>query len=73
MFDTMREWAGYRGYVKQSDLQEVFQIEPNPELELVDGSMVADFWRDAHFHDIAEYNRDDVRVCREIYRRMTWA
>ncbi len=73
VFDTMREWEGYRGYVKQSALQRVFNIQQHSALELLSGDQVAAFWAAERFKDIAAYNRDDVRVCREIYKRLTWA
>ena len=71
-YDTMKEWTGFRGYVKQSALQEVFKIEEDKSLSDMDGSQVADYWSAHRFADIGLYNRDDVRVCREIYNRLTW-
>lgn len=73
VFDTMREWAGFRGFVKQAELQEAFHIPTDDSLDLVGGDQVATFWREAKFGEIARYNRDDIRVCREIFKRLTWA
>ena len=74
VFDTMKEWAGWRGYVKQDELIEALGIEvPDTIAQDVDGSMVWDLFKAGEFETIAEYNRLDVWRVREIYRRMTFA
>lgn len=73
VFDTMKEWCGWKGYVKQSALQAAFDIPVDETLEVSGGDQVNEFWMCDRFEDIATYNRDDVRVCREIHKRLTWS
>lgn len=76
VFDTMKEWAGWRGYIKQSDLVEAFGIGlpdwADEDLAEVDGSKVWDIYREQDYSLIAEYNRLDVYYVREIHKRMTY-
>lgn len=69
-FDTMKEWAGWKGYVKLDELCEVFGFPGKGD---VDGSMVAKLWADGEYDTIQEYNKQDVEMVRNVYRRMTWA
>lgn len=75
VFDTMKEWAGWRGYVKQDELVEALGIEsPDWAMDLddIDGSKVWDIYREGDFQLIADYNKLDVWKVREIHRRMTY-
>lgn len=72
VFDTMKEWSGFRGFVKQSALQHAFGIPEDATLECVGGDQVAGFWASKQYDVIGRYNRDDIRVCRDVYRRQTW-
>jgi hypothetical protein len=77
VFDTMKEWAGWRGYVKQDELIEALGI-PAPDwidedILSIDGSKVWEIYREEDYGLIAEYNRLDVHYVREIHRRMTYA
>ena len=73
VFDTMKEFAGWRGYVKQDELVEALGIEL-PEWAAdaadVDGSQIWDLYRSGQFALIGRYNTLDVWKVREIYRRM---
>jgi hypothetical protein len=75
VFDTMKEWAGWRGYVKQDELVEAFGLEL-PQwaagLEQNDGSHVFDLWRDKEYDKLALYNQLDVWKVRELHKRMTF-
>lgn len=67
VFDTMKEWAGLRGYVKQSELCEVFGIDPG------DGMTGADIWpawQAGEYQRIQDYNVGDVAIVQALYRRM---
>ncbi len=70
VFDTMKEWAGWKGYVKLDDLCQAFGIGGKGE---VDGSMVGGMWERGEYKAIHEYNKEDVVMVRNVYRRMTWA
>lgn len=75
VFDTMKEWAGWRGYVKLDELVKAFRIEPPSWAESVldtDGSQVWELYRTQQYDRIALYNRYDVWKTREVYRRMTF-
>ena len=71
----MKQWTGWRGYVKQSELVEAFGIEPpewmEDDIRDIDGSHVWDLYRHREYGIIREYNRLDVHYVRELYRRMT--
>lgn len=69
VFDTMREWAGWKGYVSQTALCEAFGIDVDTDL---DGSMVWDAYQRKKYDDILTYNKNDVRIVRELYKRMIW-
>ena len=77
VFDTMKAWAGWRGYVKQDDLCEALGIvapdETTKTVGDVDGSQVWSLFRAGEFDTIADYNVLDVWKVREIWRRMTYA
>ena len=77
VFDTMKGWAGWRGYVKLDELVDAFGIGlPDwPELEdaaAMDGSEVWSKFQAEDFRLIALYNSLDVWKTREVYRRMTF-
>ena len=69
VFDTEQEWAGYRGYCKQSALVKAFGID---SVQDFDGSMVWDAWQKGEYDKIRDHNKQDVYELREIYRRMVW-
>jgi hypothetical protein len=67
LWDPMKQWAGYRGYIKQSELAEAMGIAVDDETTGADiGTMIdAGDWAAVEKHNIS-----DVEVLREIYRRM---
>ena len=69
VFDTMREWVGWKGYVSQSALCEAFGIDVGTDLY---GSMIWDAYQEQRYDDILTYNKNDVRIVRELYKRMIW-
>tara|TARA_B100001123_G_scaffold449979_1_gene617816 strand:+ start:1629 stop:2339 length:711 start_codon:yes stop_codon:yes gene_type:complete len=68
VFDTMREWAGYRGTVKLDTLAKAFGIQSKS----MDGSGVFDLCQNGMWKELAAYNLDDVRITREVYKRMKY-
>lgn len=70
VFDTMKEWAGPRGYIKQTDLELAFNIERDDPLPNGGADVFAAF-KEGRIDDIAEHVRLDVEDVRKIYRRMT--
>jgi hypothetical protein len=73
VFDTMKEWSGFRGYVKQDDLCDALGIAAPAWAQHVaatDGSQVWELWRNGDYDLLALYNKLDVFKVREIYKRM---
>lgn len=72
VFDTMKAWAGWKGYVKLDELVEAFGIELpiwGDAVSQIDGSNVWELYRNGQFDVIAEYNKLDVWKTREVYKR----
>jgi len=69
VFDCMKAWTGWKGYVSQDALCEAFGIKGKSGM---DGSQVWSAYQDGRYEDILDYNKDDVRIVRELYRRMSW-
>ena len=69
VFDTMKAWTGWKGYVSQDALCEAFGIKGKSGM---DGSQVWAAYQAGRYEDILDYNKDDVRIVRELYRRMSW-
>lgn len=68
--DTMRMWAGRRGYIKLEDLCKALGIDTGNDG--MDGSMVWDYVREGRIEEVAEYCKRDVIATREVYRRLTF-
>lgn len=66
-YDPMREWAGFKGYIKQADLAAAMDIEVTDETTGADiGTMIdAGDWSAVQKHNIS-----DVETLRQIYWRM---
>lgn len=67
VFDTMREWCGFRGFVSQDALCKAFGLAPKA------GMTGADVWpayQAERYEDILAYNRNDVNAVREMYKIM---
>lgn len=72
VFDCMVAWCGQYGsnrYVSQEALCEAFGIEG----KVMSGADVWPAYQKGRYEDILAYNKDDVRIVRELYRRMSWA
>ena len=65
-FDTMTKWSAQKR-IKMDKLARVLGIEGKGD---VDGSMVWDMHQRGEHQAIADYCADDVRMVREIYKRM---
>ena len=69
VFDTMRAWAGWKGYVSQDALCKALGL---PVKDGMSGADVWPFYQAGKYEEILAYNRSDVYSVREIYRRMSW-
>ena len=67
-FDTMQKWDA-RNYTKLDILARALGIAESYESG-VDGSQVYDMWLNGQDDDIADYCKSDVRLVREVYKRM---
>lgn len=72
VYDTMKEWAGFKGWVKQTDLELAFGIPRSDPLEN-GGADVFKAYQAGRLDDVAEHCRQDVENLRKIYRRMKGA
>lgn len=68
-FDTMKEWAGYRGYVSLDALAKAFGFEGKQDMT---GKDVWPAFKAGEFDKIEKYNISDVDLTRKVYRRMQW-
>ena len=73
VYDVMREWEFWsaRDYISLDTLSRALGME-SPKSGGVDGSQVYDFYLAGRLREIYDYCLRDVRVTREIYRRMTF-
>lgn len=63
---TMEEWAGYNKFIGMDRLAKALGLEGKSG----EGCQVWEWWQAGEYEKIAEYNKDDVRLLREIYNRM---
>ena len=73
VYDVMREWEAWstRDTISLDTLSRALGME-SPKSGGVDGSQVYDFYLAGRVQEIYDYCLRDVRVTREIYRRMTF-
>ena len=70
IYDTMKEWGGWQGRVSQRDLELAFQLERKDPLA-AGGAEVWERWQAGDIDGIVQHCEEDVRLLREIHRRMT--
>lgn len=69
VYDTMTAWAGFKGRVKLDELAKALGLEGKQ------GMTGADVWpavSAGNIKRVAEYCCDDVRMTRDVYRRLTF-
>ncbi len=69
-YDTETAWCGYRDNISQDKLCKALGIEGKPAD--ISGENVWDFYRAGGIDRIEEYNRDDVKKNRMIYKRLNF-
>lgn len=67
IFDTMVKWAGAKGTVSLDNLCFALGIEGKGD---VDGSMIAQMFKDGKHDEIAAYCCDDVERVRQVHKKM---
>jgi len=65
-FDTMAQWD-FKNNTKLDVLARAFGVGGKGD---VDGSMVYPMWKKGQFKEIAEYCKDDVRLVRDVAKKM---
>jgi len=69
-FDTMKEWGGWNGRVKQRDLEMAFGLERSDPLSH-GGADVWEAYQRGDTASVVAHCEEDVRLLREIHQRMT--
>jgi len=74
IYDTMYEWECWNFGTKISldRLAQVFSL-PSSKSDEIDGSRVNEFFQKGNHREIRDYCLKDVKLTREIFRRMTFA
>ena len=67
-FDTMKEWAGWKGFVGLDALCTAFGFAGKS----MSGTDVWPLFQKGEFRTIREYNIADVELTRRVYNRMIW-
>lgn len=72
VFDTMREWSGAHGHVRQADIQKALGIVVDGASHVDRGLEVRQLWSEHRYHDIAAQNQAACHLIQLIYRRLRW-
>lgn len=73
VYDTIQEWSKWSFSDKKSLEHLALAMDiPSPKEE-IDGTMVADFYKDGKIDEICNYCMKDVVTTREIYKRMNFS
>lgn len=72
IFDTMKEWVKWSNTSVGLEYLALALGIPSPKDEGIDGSQVAEFYKNGKIEDILKYCQRDVQTTREIYRKMTF-
>lgn len=68
-FDPMKEWAGFRGYIKQADLEAA--LGTPRDKDDITGADIGTAIDAGDWEAVERHNITDVDNLREIYRRLT--
>lgn len=71
IFDTMKEWVRWSNNGVGLEYLALALGVPSPK-DGIDGSQVAEFYKQGKVNDILEYCKRDVDTTREIYKKMTF-
>lgn len=65
--DTMQMWAGTKGTISLDNLCKALGVKGKDGM---DGSMVAEAWRNGEYERVGAYCADDVERVRQVHRKM---
>ena len=71
IFDTMKEWVRWSNNGVGLEYLALALGIPSPK-DGIDGSQVAEFFKQGKVNDILEYCKRDVLTTRDVYRKMTF-
>jgi len=69
VYDTMAQWAGFGNRIKLDALAKALGVGSKGD---IDGSMVYDYYAAGRIDELAEYCKNDVRLTRDVWQRMTF-
>lgn len=71
VFDTMKEWSKWSNSSAGLEYLALALGIPSPK-DGIDGSQVAEFYKQGKINDILEYCKRDVETTRAVYKRMVF-
>lgn len=71
IFDTMKEWVRWSNTGIGLEYLAIALGIPSPK-DGIDGSQVAEFYKNGKVNDILEYCKRDVATTRDVYRKMNF-
>ena len=71
IFDTMKEWVKWSTTGVGLEYLAIALGIPSPK-DGIDGSQVAEFYKQGKVNDILEYCKRDVLTARDVYRKITF-
>lgn len=72
VFDTKVAWTGTSPYSGAGSLDALSKALGMDGKGDIDGSKIYDYWLAGRIGEIAEYNKQDVEKCRDLYKRMNF-
>ncbi|MDP8184368.1 ribonuclease H-like domain-containing protein [Phocoenobacter skyensis] len=69
VYDVMVEYAGFGKYISLNDMALSLGIDGKGDIQ---GSDVWQYVQDGRIKEVAEYNKHDVEVTRELYKRLNF-
>lgn len=67
-YDTMKEWGGWQNRIRQQDLELILGLTRD---DAITGADVAEHWARGDIETVVNHCKEDVRLLREIHRRLT--
>lgn len=72
IFDTMREWEKWsQSFISLDTLAKALNLESSKS-DGIDGSKVYDYYLKGEHQEIYDYCKKDVKLTRQVYKRMTF-
>ena len=72
VFDTKIAWTGASQYSGAGSLDALALVMLGEGKGEINGSNVYDYWMRGEYKMIADYNKKDVEMCRNLYKKMTF-